>query len=220
MLSQIVGRKFELFPVKLEENQVHCEKCGGTRWMLEDDKWLVQCPDCYNGLLKVCPICGKPIPRSQYEHLECRPIREARAEAARLDKAEKIEPYSEKARSFGMMYSESIGDCENAYFEDWYTFFDKWYDAGFEYDGERKRPEYVWGTTERNLSLDSYTVLESALDDFYEGASDYIGDKGYAALQNALDEWTAKYGNVTSYDVDYKVAIRIPWEDDDSRSEE
>lgn len=218
MLNQVVGRKFELFPVELEENQVHCKTCGGTRWMLQDEKWLVQCPDCYNGLLKLCSVCGKPIPRSQYEHPECRPVREARAEESRLEKAEKIEPDSERARSFGMMCSESIGDCENAYFEDWYSFFERWHDL--DYAGERKRPEYVWGTTTRTLSLDSYTILENALDDFYEGALDDIGDRGYAALQTALDEWIKKYGNVTSYDVDYTVAVRIPWESDTYKCDE
>lgn len=213
MFNKVVGRKFELFPVKLEENRVHCETCGGTKWMIEDEKWLVQCKDCYDGTWKVCPICGKVIPKTHYECFDCSPIKEARAELARLEKAEKIEPDSERARSFGMMYSEAIGGDEDAYFSDWGEFFEKWHDP--DSGGERKRPDYVWGTTMRTLSLDAYTVLENALDDFYEGASDYIGDKGYATLQTALDEWIAKYGNVTSYDFDYRVAIRIPWEDDD-----
>jgi hypothetical protein len=217
LLNSILGRKFEIFPVELKENQVHCSTCGGTKWMIQDDKWLVQCKDCYDGTQKLCPICGKVVPRPQYQCEDCAHIREQQAEERRLDKAEKIEPDSEKALSFKMMYSEAIGDCENAYFGDWDDFFESFYNLEFEAGEKLPRPVYAWGTTERGLSLHADHVLENALDDFYEDASSDIGDKGYRALQDVLDKWVDEYGNITSYEVSYKCAIRIPWDQYDKQ---
>lgn len=212
MINSIVGRKFEIHPVELKENQVHCSTCGGTKWIIQDDKWLVQCKDCYDGTQKICPICGKIIPRPQYQCEDCRYIREQQEEERRLEKAEKIEPDSEKALSFKVMYSEAIGDDENGFFQDWESFFETFYDLELDAEEDLPRPTYVWGTTERWLRLDADRVLENALDDFYESAASDIGENGYRALQDVLDKWIDEHGNIASYDVSYKTAIRIPWD--------
>lgn len=221
-LENIVGKKIELLPKELKPNQIHCPRCGGIGWLLSDGKWITSCPDCYNGVIDVCPNCGKPYAK-RYNHScnnpECvekqkqeRMNKEYERETALLNKAEKVIA-DDAFVQFHMLYSEHC-NSNDGYFGDWETFFECWEDNVYDNDGvEPPRPEYVWGTSVQKLSMDADTIIEQATDDLWEGASDNCDYKG---LQELLDKWCSEQSGTDTYYVDYKYAVKIPWEEYDS----
>ena len=74
---------------------------------------------------------------------------------------------------------------------------------------ETERPEYVWGTSCTQISMDADTIIEQATDELWEGARDNCDCKG---LQELLDKWCSEQSGTSTYYVNYKYAIKIPWE--------
>lgn len=223
-LENIVGKKIELLLKELKPNQIHCPRCGGIGWLQENGKWITSCPDCYNGVIDVCPNCGKPYSRRYSrtcDNPECvekqrekRSQEEHEKEMIRLGKAEKVDTDTAFDR-FYMLYSDYYNSNEG-YFTDWDSFWDAWEDHIYENDEtpleDIKRPEYAWGTSVQKLSMDADTIIEQATDDLWEGASDNCDYKG---LQELLDKWCSEQTGTDSYYVDYKYAVKIPWEEYD-----
>lgn len=220
-MENILGKKIELLPCKLKENQIHCEVCGGIGWLSENGH-LKSCTHCSNGAIECCPDCGKPY-EIRYVHRCKNPQCEANREKKRIQKDKELESQRiEKAKTidvadpfekFHMLYSEYY-DNNEGYFEDWDSFFESWHDYVSTHDAEHDlplfdRPEYVWGTSCTKISLDADVIIEQATDDLWEGASDNCD---YSSLQNVLDEWCAEQSGTDTYYEDYTYKVRIPWE--------
>lgn len=220
-MENILGKKIELLPCKLKENQIHCEVCGGIGW-LSDNGHLKSCPHCSNGAIDCCPECGTPY-EVRYVHRcknpECnknygkkQAEEKIKREAKRIANAEKID-IPDPFEKFTMLYSEYY-DKNEGYFTDWDEFFDSWTEYIDEYDADHdlplfERPEYVWGTSCTKISLDADWIIEQATDDLWEGASDNCD---YKSLQEAIDKWCAEQSGTETYLENYKYAVRIPWE--------
>ena len=127
MFENIIGRKFELHPVKLKENQIYCDFCGGTGWVLKDEKWLESCPYCSRGAIDVCPSCNTPYEK-RYIHRCSNPEcvenyekttmqRRLQEELKRYENAEHLE----STVDFEALYSEDYPYNEG-YFFDWDSF--------------------------------------------------------------------------------------------------
>lgn len=182
---------------------------------------LVFCPSCYNGVVHICPDCGKQLPRG-YPKCSCAAEQRRQREQKKreyqetLQKAQKHESY-ELGSKFIMAYSDYTEHHNEGYFSDWQEFFDAWHDfvASREEDGIQvtERPEYVWGTEQITLQLDAGSIIEQACEEMYEDAMSDIGTAAINELQAYLDTWEYRYG-VKSYLVDHKHAIKIPWEED------
>ena len=43
---------------KAPEGRAICPTCEGVSLVLFNDKYLDRCPDCVDGTLAICPICG------------------------------------------------------------------------------------------------------------------------------------------------------------------
>lgn len=218
MIENIVGRKFELHPVELKENQIHCDFCGGIGWVLKDEKWLESCPHCSKGVIDCCPRCGKPYAK-RYIHIcdnpECieyernqRAKEDARKEAERYTRAEHLEPDG-VFEKFTMLYSDYYPYNEG-YFIGWDEFFDEWKEQE---DLDTKRPEYVWATYPIEMSIDAIDILENATSELHEDAMSNIRDNDIKKLQDYLDNWCKKQTGTTTYYVDYSKAVMIPWEE-------
>ena len=204
--TKTFDKKFSIMPKEIPEGYIKCETCGGTGWLLEDDKFLVNCPDCYGGKIKACKYCGKPA-HKMYNGVckDCQGIYENDLEKSRLEKAEIVEYDSEKSKSQEMYFSE-IYPYNEGYFFDIEEFFD-----AIELEEIEERPKYIWGTTRIDLKINAYDIVESACEDLHEDAFSNVTD--IDELQKFLDKWCNKQSGVESYCMDYKLAIRIPWEE-------
>ena len=216
MIENIAGKKIELKPVTLKNNQIYCSFCGGIGWLMRDNKWIERCPHCSNGAIDICPHCKTPY-ETRYNHHcknpECikkeevdRLLKESEKEKDRLTKANKIEADKDIFNKYIMLYSDYY-PYNDGYFTDWDSFFDAWDDK------EENRPQYVWTTTPIELSMDSPSIIASACEDLWEGALDSISSKDIAEFDEFIQNWCKKQTGTTTYYVDYNTAIKIPWEE-------
>lgn len=239
--AELLGKKLTK---DLHDNEAICPKCHGTGMRLTDNPYglsndpdrrigpgmfpykhqsIIFCDNCYNGVVRICPDCGKQLPRSKLT-CNCAAANARKYEERRkkyqqtLDAAEKHEPNA-LGTTFQMCYSDYLTSHNEGYFGDWEEFFENW-EMCWGKDEPRERPQYVWGTDPLPLTLDAHNILESATEDLYEGAMDDIGDAGIAALQQLLNEWKAKYGCGDTYYQTNKHAVRIPWEQYDKEGEQ
>jgi hypothetical protein len=214
MLKNILGRKFELHPVQLKENQIHCDFCSGTGWVLRDEKWLESCPHCSQGAIDVCPSCRTPY-KVRYIHRcknpECvnneeklMAERRQQEELNRYENAEHAEPTDDFEALCSEYYSHNEG-----YFFSWDDFFDDWYGN---HSDEDPRPTYVWATYPMQINIDAYCIVENATDELWEGAFDSISDSDIRELQEYLNKWCANQTGTRTYYPDYSKTVRIPWE--------
>lgn len=93
LVSKIGDRKITITPRTLQDNERHCEKCGGTGWLYVEnggEKYIKKCSECDNGVIHICHECGNVTGRSTYCTSEiCRLKRESESEARRFEKANK-----------------------------------------------------------------------------------------------------------------------------------
>lgn len=181
---------------------------------------LTFCPSCYNGVVHICPDCGKQIPKGR-SYCDCEAEQQRQREKKKrqyqetLQKAQKYESCALGSR-FTMAYSDYFSHNEG-YFSDWDEFFDSWHNFVAECEEEGipvpEKPEYVWGTEKIELELDAGSIIENACEEMYDGAMSDIGTAAINEMQAYLETWKYRYG-VTSYSEDRRHAIKIPWEED------
>ena len=213
------------------ENEEICPTCGGFSITLRDNPFytpldvpykmaehhnqqltLMNCPDCYNGVVRRCSLCGKLIKRGWLKH-DCEQQKaldraeEERKESEAFANAPIAPPEVESACK--MFFSDFFND---GFFEDWDEFFEEWWeeDKDAKY---AKRPEFVWITEPNKFRIDAETICERATEDLYEGAYSDITDRDFGRLQKLLDEWCESCGVGTSHRVSNKYKVRIPWEE-------
>lgn len=222
-MENILNKKIELLPRELKPNQIHCSICSGIGWLRDIERGCIStCPHCSNGAIECCPECGKPY-KTRYvyrcENQECRENYERKKkqeefekEMLAFEKAEKLEPNS--IERFKMLFSELYNSNEG-YFTEWDDFFASWESNVFDnnltpQEELESRPKYVWGTSCTRISLGASLIIEQATGDLWEGASDNCD---YKSLQEMLDKWCSEQSGTDTYWMDYKYAVRIPWED-------
>lgn len=229
-ISGVVNDLFGTKLIKdLHDNEAVCPVCHGTGLRIEKNPYGLSedpdrairfpymhqsisfCQNCYNGIVRYCPDCGKQLPRG---HMKCT----CDAEIQRQQEAERKKEADELAAAikhgasalgdqFLMCYSPFFSSNEG-FFSDWDEFFDDWRE---EHDESDIRPEYVWGTTKQEMSFDAYDIVSSACEDMYEDAIDDIGSDAIAEMQDSLNKWVSKYGRATYY-ATHKHAVKIPWD--------
>lgn len=216
-----------------------CPTCGGFSITLRDNPYFTQadplhlaqhkneqlvlmsCPDCYNGVVNRCKLCGEIMRRGWLKH-DCEQQKALdraesdRKEAEQFEKAPIAPP--EVVKDCHVFYSDYFGQNEG-FFEDWDTFFDEWWDEAKDEECP-VRPEYVWITEPEEFHIDARDICENATQDLYEDAYEDIADKNFERLQNFLDEWCKTCGVGTSYRVSHKYKVRIPWEEYEKMAKE
>jgi hypothetical protein len=158
-------------------------------------KWSVPvCPKCRRTCLdvrmaeeccepRVCE-CGQPCAPHRTACDECVSRHNAMREAARIDKAEKIQPDSYA----GPVYLDGSGG-NDGYHASLDNFVEEWLD---EHDG---LPAYVEACNEIMLSLSACDIIDAALEsgEFHDEARDYISDSAVAEMQSFLSDWCDRY---------------------------
>ena len=219
-LTEIMGKGL----VKdLQENEIICPVCHGTGLALDDNVYglsndpdkskhfpyehqsIISCRNCYNGVLKVCKHCKKPLNRNQYR-CECdgakaeRQVEQNKKEQERFDKAIKmtLEEYQEKYPNNMIVYGDKFYSDIDDLLEDLYD----------NYDGLFEFPKYVWGTKKSRTEIDAESAIERALEDSYEDAS--FWDKAEEELFDFINQWNGKHG--LDYYTESNIVVFLPEE--------
>lgn len=175
---------------------------------------LALCPNCYNGVIKLCEFCGKQIKKGYIDKCDCPQYRAKQEEEKRIkyqetiDKAKEINwisasdfVYDEKSHKFFIdvdefaeyywdLYQEDDCDCKN---------FDEYFDQVI--------PHVLWNCSEEDLHIDADTIVSQACEDLHEDAYNNVTD--IIELQNYLDKWCSKQSGTTTYYPCYKEYIKV-----------
>lgn len=179
-----------------------CAQCRTVLAFESDARVHCQCERCkttlsnrdYTGLCATC----RPIAREE-ERAESR-ARLVTLDAEAFAKARKV---PESAWSDTVVWEEGSGDMSgDGYFSSTEAVREQ-----CERDGVPV-PAYVWGTTPVTMSLDAGSIVESALEDSYEGAADAVDAGALAELQAMLDGWCERYP-VKWWTEDREVAVMM-----------
>jgi hypothetical protein len=141
-----------------------------------------------------CDTCGAPTEKYWTACRECRAKVQRDKDQAQWEKAEKV-----LAKDWdGPVWNTA----DDSYHPDLGDLIDDWV-----CDHERGEPlPHVYVCDADTMKFDAERMIEHALEEHYEDASDDISQAAHEELQQALDAWTDKHG-VTSYHPDYKRAV-------------
>lgn len=209
MFEKINNQKFTILPKIPKENEALCPHCGGTGWMIDKEKGLLEsCSHCYSGVVRLCEHCGNPLNRyGQCKDKECRNkekiLKEQEKELERYKKAKHYTLETVPKEFVGMLYSDSCGYNEGYFteIEDLEDYCDSEYTC---------KPSYVWGTVAIPFELNAYDIVQGALEDSYEYAFYDVNDEALKDLQDAMDKFAKAHSDsLTTYYVDYDVCIDL-----------
>ncbi|WP_099467839.1 hypothetical protein [Konateibacter massiliensis] len=161
------------------------------------------CPDCYNGVQKLCEYCKQPFKQRGYYHCNCEGFKKDEEEkriAKYNDMVSKAKDVQE-ADVTTMLYCEEF----DKYFIDTDDFFEYW---ASDCDDEDIIPERLWVCSIAEVGIDAANVIENACSDLHEDASENCD---YGSLQKLLDIWCKEQSGTTTYYPCYDEYITIDW---------
>ena len=209
------------------DNEEICPICGGLGVVLGNNPYgikgdtsekaesimlpynnqaLVFCPNCYNGVIKLCKYCGQPL-YGGFTMCNC-------------------EGYKEHERCKQATYWQKVIECAEEVKESDVTTMlydkedDKYYYSVDEClkhyaDNGKTPPERLWVCSQADLSMDADDIVSSACEDLHEDAMDAISESDIQELQYILDDWCKKQvGGTTTYYPRYKQYVRVPREEE------
>lgn len=170
------------------------------------------CPNCYNGVIRLCQYCGKQIRKGSIDYCDCEQYKVKEEEEKRIKYQEKIsraeEVNIEDVDSEMWFYDEYTDD----YFSDIDYFVDSYKDSD-EYESDEEMmnnlPEVLWLTDPVDISMDADSIIENACEELHEDASENISGKDRKELQNMLDEWCKKQTCTRTVYPNYKKCVRV-----------
>ena len=170
------------------------------------------CPNCYNGVIRLCKYCGKQIQKDSIDSCDCEQYKAIDDEEKKIKYQEKFAKAEEvdiqDVDSDMWFYDEQTDD----YFSDIESFVDSYKDFD-EYESDKEMmnnlPEVLWLNDPVDISIDAYSIIENACEDLHEDAYDNISDKDMKELQNILDEWCNKQTGTRTVYPNYKKYVRV-----------
>ena len=214
----------------LMDNEIICPACRGLGIVLANNVYGIKgdtsevakkshfpynhqaikfCPNCYNGVIRLCEYCGKPLPRGRLK-CDCEQQRVKDKEEKRIKYQETIEKAKEidiKSAST-YLYDEQT----DHYFAEIEDFVDEYKDSTeFENDEEMREnlPEVLWVCSKSEISMDADWIIENACEELHEDARDNISDKEEKELQEFLDKWCEKQTGTITYYPCYKEYVKV-----------
>lgn len=204
----------------LQDNEEICPVCNGLGVVLDNNIYGIKgdtseaakksmfpynhqaikfCPNCYNGVIRLCQYCGKQIRKGSIDYCDCEQYKAKEEEKERIkyqeiiSKAEEVDV--EDINTDMWFYDEQTDD----YFSDIESFVDTYKDFD-EYESDEEMmnnlPEVLWLTDPVDISMDAYSIIENACEDLHEDAYDNISDEDKGELQDMLDKWCNKQTSV------------------------
>ena len=123
------------------------------------------CPNCFNGVIRLCQYCGKQIRKGSIDYCDCEQYKVKEEEEKRIKYQEKIsraeEVNIEDVDSDMWFYDEQTDDYffNIDYFVDAYKDFDE-YESNEEMINNL--PEVLWLTDPVDISMDADQIIENA----------------------------------------------------------
>lgn len=224
-IEETVKKMFPKELIKdLQDNERICPTCHGLGMRLENNVYGIRgdtseaakrerfpykhqalsfCPDCYNGVQKLCEYCKEPFKQKGYWHCDCEGFKKAEEEK-RIAKWNEI---ISKAKEVQESDVETMLYCEEfeKYYDNVDDFFDNWDN---DCDDDCTKPERLWVCSVKEISIDADYIIENACDDLHEDASENCD---YGSLQKALDDWCKVQSGTTTYYPSHKQYVKIDW---------
>ncbi len=190
------------------EEEVNPNRITKVNWY--DNESLTFCPDCYNGVKRLCEFCGKPIPKGYVDKCDCDTYKQKQVNKAkikykqRIDKATEIKPED----TVEWLYD----DIHDKYYEDIGEFIDN-IEMDYDYLDDLffdELPEVLWVCYPQNISIDASGVIERACEDLHEDADENCD---YKSLQKLLDDWCKEQSGTTTVYPEYKkyIVVKKEW---------
>ena len=218
MLESCVGKKIELYThTPKDDKECVCEFCKGTGYVIRDGKWLEECAKCNQGIVPKCEYCGKPkykkVRYGSFEECDnphC--IIEREHERNEKEKQNELDRFNKATK---WTWDNVPKDKVEFLYHDLYSYGDGYFsdiDELREYcqDEDIEMPKYVYCTTPIEFSLDAWDLIESRLEEAYEGAEDNVNEDALVEFQEHCNEFVKKQnGRLDSYCVDYKNVVLL-----------
>lgn len=224
-IEETVKKMFPKELIKdLQDNERICPTCHGLGMLIENNIYGIHgdtseaakrehfpykhqalsfCPDCFNGVQKLCKYCGEPFKVKGHQHCDCDGFKKAEEEKRiakwneTISKAKEVQESDVKT----MLYCEEF----DRYYDSTDDFFEYWAS-----EEDVTKPELLWVCSMQEIFIDADSVIENACDDLHEDASENCD---YGSLQKALDEWCKKQTGTATYYPCYKEYVKIDWEE-------
>ena len=149
-----------------------------------------------------CETCGGDTKKYWTTCDDCRAKKEAEAERARFEKAEKLTSWNGWVFKDGTGrdgYSQSLGDFMDCYAEEQENS-----------DDPEPLPEYVWACKETRFVRADISDISSRIDDDAYEDFEFDSLRGIPELKAALEAFNAANIDAISYSPDYTKAVLIP----------
>lgn len=217
----------------LQDNEEICPVCSGLGVVIDNNIFGIKgdtsdaakksmfpynhqaikfCPNCFNGVIRLCKYCGKQIQKGSIDNCDCEQYKAKETEEKRVKYQETIakakEIVVESLPEDTWLYDEQTDD----YFSDIDYFVDAYKDnEDFETEEQllENLPPVLWLCKSVDIAMDAYKIIESACDDLHEDVIDSISYEDRDELQKILNEWCSKQtGTKTAYPC-YKEYVRV-----------
>lgn len=212
----------------LQDNEAICPVCYGLGVVLDNNIYGIKgdtsevarksmfpynhqaikfCPNCYNGVIRLCEYCGKQLPRGI---LKC--TCEQQIEKDKEEKKIKYQETIEKAKEIDIesvstyLYDEQT-DHYFAEIEDFVDEYKDNTDYGNDEEMLENLPEVLWVCSKAEISIDADSIIENACEELHEDARDSVSDE--KELQEVLDKWCEKQTGTITYYPCYKEYVRV-----------
>lgn len=170
------------------------------------------CPNCFNGVIRLCQYCGKQIQKGSIDYCDCEQYKAKEKEEKRIKYQEQISVAEEvdikDIDSEMWFYDEQTDD----YFSDIDYFVDTYKDSDeYESDEEmiKNLPEVLWLTDSVDISIDADQIVETACEELHDDVSENISGDDRKELQNMLNEWCKKQTGTRTVYPNYKKYVRV-----------
>lgn len=230
--------KDEVLEKDLKDNEQICPICHGLGMVLYNNEFyhvedtdnltpayhnnmaFGYCPHCFNGVIKVCKYCGKPLPRERnscdcvqqqakdkqlYEVF----VQQAISKAIEVTESDVNDAWLSDYNGFN--YYSNVNDfieqIQDQYSEENHNYknFDEFY--------ETEVPKYLWLCETEGISLNAYNIVSDACEDLHEDAMDSISSTDIKELQNYISNWCNKQSGTDTLFVAHKkyVVVKKNW---------
>ena len=217
----------------LQDNEEVCPVCHGLGVVIDNNIYGIKgdtsevakksmfpynhqaikfCPNCFNGVIRICRYCGKQIRKGSIDYCDCEQYKAKEEEEKRIKYQEQISKAEEvnikDIDSDMWFYDEQTDD----YFSDIDYFVDAYKDSD-EYESDEEMmnnlPDVLWLTDLLDISIDADSIIENACEELHEDASENISGEDRKELQNMLDEWCKKQTGTRTVYPNYKKYVRV-----------
>lgn len=166
------------------------------------------CHNCFNGVIRLCEYCGKPIQKGYINKCDCEQYKTKQDEIDRVKYQDKIDKATEVDTEIVSTYL--YDHSSDRYFVDIDDFI-SWYQNEYIDDEElfTVLPEVLWVCAETQISFDMESTVSDACEELHEDAFDNISSDDIHKLQTVVDKWCKKQTGTLTYYPNYKEYVRV-----------